>query len=59
MPDWRLIDNAPEGVVVQTKIHDEQGERNVATLKRRGNLWFMPDDSMYVYYRPTHWAPIE
>jgi hypothetical protein len=53
--DWQTTDTAPEGVVVLTKIHDENGERNVAFLKRVGNLWFFPDGSMYVYYRPTHW----
>ncbi len=46
----------PEGETVWTKIDDEKGCRNEAMLKRRGNLWFFPDESMYVYYRPTHWA---
>lgn len=41
--------------VVLTKIDDEHGERNIQKLKRRGGLWFFPDDSMYVYYKPTHW----
>jgi hypothetical protein len=45
----------PEGVVVNTKIDDSKGVRNVQTLKRKANLWFYPDDSMYVYYTPTHW----
>lgn len=45
----------PEGQTVDTKIHDETGERNTQQLKRRGRLWFFPDDSMYVYYTPTHW----
>ncbi len=47
---------APEGVEVATKLDDAQGVRNVQSLKRRGNLWFTPDEAMYVYYRPTHWA---
>jgi hypothetical protein len=38
-----------------TKIDDERGVRNEQTLKRQGRLWFYPDDSMYVYYTPTHW----
>lgn len=29
------------------------GMCNEQTLKRRGRLWFFPDDSMYVYYTPT------
>ena len=45
----------PENIVVETKIDDGHGIRNQTTLKRRGRLWFFPDDSMYVYYAPTHW----
>lgn len=42
-------------VVVETKVDDVQGCRNVQDLKRSDNLWFFPDGSMYVYYTPTHW----
>lgn len=54
---WKkTIDELPEeGIVVETKISDENGNRNYAALKRQGNLWFLADGSMYVYYRPTHW----
>jgi hypothetical protein len=45
----------PEGVEVDTKIDDKDGTRNEQSLKRKGSLWFFPDMSMYVYYRPTHW----
>jgi hypothetical protein len=48
-----------EGETVETKIHDEHGERNITPLKPRGRLWYYPDDSMYVYYAPTHWMPIQ
>ena len=48
-------DPPPEGVKVRTLIADNDGIRNDSTLKRRGNLWFLPDGSMYVYYTPTHW----
>lgn len=48
----------PEGIVVETKIHDEKGCRNVTKLKRKGKLWFFPDESMYVYYVPTHWRKV-
>lgn len=41
--------------VVETKIDDEKGERNVQDLKRIGRLWYFPDGSMYTYYTPTHW----
>lgn len=59
MNDWiALSDQRPaEGLVVNTKISDGKGERNEQQLKRRGNLWFFPDGSMYVYYTPTHWQP--
>lgn len=44
-----------EHVIVETKISDAKGERRHAKLMRDGNLWFLPDGSMYVYYVPTHW----
>lgn len=44
---------ADPGEVVLTKINPP--DRNEQELKRMGNLWFVPDGSMYVYYRPTHW----
>lgn len=56
--NWKTADSAPEHVVVDTKIHDDDGERNVQRLMRRGNLWWFPDGSMYVYYTPTHWKEI-
>ena len=58
MSDWKDTSNAPEGVVVWTKIDDVNGVRNETKLKRQKNLWFLPDGSMYVYYRPTHWKPV-
>ena len=59
--DWALTTEIlpPEGVVVKTKIHDHDGERNVTPLKRSGKLWFFPDAGMYVYYTPTHWKALE
>ena len=57
MSDWQSIDTAPDKVVVETKIDDANGVRNQWTLKRDGNLWWYPDGSMYVYYKPTHWRP--
>lgn len=52
---WLPSEDAPNDVIVMTKIDDEKGIRNETTLKRVGNLWWTPDDSMYVYYRPTHY----
>jgi len=48
----------PDGVPVPTKIDDAKGCRNEQDLKRQGNLWFVPDGSIYVYYTPTHWRPL-
>lgn len=57
MSKWISVrDNPPaDGVVVLTAIIDERGERNTQELKKSDSLWFFPDDSMYVYYTPTHW----
>lgn len=41
-----------------TKIDDDGGVRNEQALRRSRNLWFVPDGSMYVYYRPTHWREL-
>lgn len=63
--EWRTIDSAPDGVVVETKIDDRNGERNIARLRKYQRsaetrpLWFLADGSMYVYYTPTHWRPTE
>lgn len=55
----RAADLLPdEGVLVETKISDFQGERNRGALKRIGRLWFVPDGSIYVYYEPTHWRSL-
>jgi len=59
MSDWQTIATAPDGEVVLTKIDDEHGVRNETTLVRQGCFWFFPDKSMYVYYIPTHWKPLE
>lgn len=46
-------------VVVMTKIDDEKGVKNIQTLKIGSHgLWWLPDDSMYIYYNPTHWHPL-
>jgi hypothetical protein len=56
----RVVDAVPpDDEVVETKIDDDSYVRNVTPLKRRGRLWFFPDDSMYVYYQPTHWRRFE
>lgn len=57
MDEWRstVTGQPSDGLIVETKIDDDKGCRNEARLKRRGRLWFFPDDSMYVYYTPTHW----
>jgi len=58
--EWiKLTDKRPaEGTIVNTKIDDSNGPRNHSKLKRIGTLWFVPDGSNYVYYKPTHWRPL-
>lgn len=56
--EWQSIESAPDGVEIMTKIHDGQGLRNEQSLTKSGNLWYFPDMSMYVYYKPTHWKPM-
>ena len=55
--NWMPIESAPDKTVVETKIDDAKGMRNQTRLKCDDNLWWFPDGSMYVYYRPTHWRP--
>lgn len=56
---YKVLDKLPpNGVVVETKIDDENGCRNKGQLYRNHNLWFLPDGSMYIYYVPTHWRYI-
>jgi hypothetical protein len=43
----------PQNVVVETKVSDAKGERNICKMKLQGNLWW--DNNGYVYYTPTHW----
>lgn len=59
MSEWIAVkDHLPEdGIVVDTKIEDYVGARNYQPLRRRGRLWFFANESMYVYYVPTHWKP--
>lgn len=49
----------PQGELVATKIDDASGPRNEQPLRLRGRMWYVHDDSMYVYYVPTHWHPID
>lgn len=47
-----------DGVVVKTKIEDENGVRNEQNLQKKGNLWWTADGAMYIYYSPTHWKSL-
>jgi hypothetical protein len=52
-PKWNPTDTMlpPENTLVKTM--DSSGR--VSTLQRIGNLWFVPDGGMYVYYTPISW----
>lgn len=56
---WRPIETCPVNEVVMTKIDDARGCRNEQELRLQNGLWWIPDGSMYVYYCPTHWKPIQ
>lgn len=55
--DWTEINKEnrstlpPDGVVVETM----DGGGHVQQLARKGNLFWFPDMSMYVYYVPKRW----
>lgn len=55
--DWiKTAEQKPaENVVVRAM--DSGG--HVQLLKRKGNLWWFPDESMYCYFVPTFWQPPE
>ena len=54
---WYDIESAPSNKIVWTKIDDGE-ERNRVRLIKKGRLWYFADESMYVYYTPTHWSPL-
>jgi hypothetical protein len=43
MNEWHQIHTAPEGVVVETKIDDGRGVRNVTKLVLKQGLWLADD----------------
>lgn len=61
MTDWirTSLHVPPEGEMVDTKIDDISGPRHEQRMTRRGQLWFVEGDSMYVYFTPTHWRPVD
>jgi len=67
MTDWkRCSEQLPTvDTAVMTKIDDAKGVRNEQTLYRVQrdatcrSMWFTERGSMYVYYEPTHWKPLE
>jgi len=50
-----ITSTPPEGLIVNTKIEDDNGVRNEQELIYSNNLWWHTDKKMYVYYSPTHW----
>jgi hypothetical protein len=58
--DWTEIDHVnkgtwpPEGVEVSTM--DSGG--HVQSLTRKGNMFWFPDMTMYVYYCPKRWKKL-
>lgn len=55
--DWiRPMDKLPKEGEVVNAINSVG---RVHQLKHSGNFWYLPDGSMYVYFEPTFWQPIE
>ena len=44
-----------DGILVDTKVDDGHGIRNEQPLIKKGNLWWDKEETMQVYYTPTHW----
>ena len=61
--NWLPIDQAPENVVVETKVDDGRSGRYRLPLIRRGTKWYQPGGEAtgdgFVFYRPTHFLFIE
>lgn len=57
MNNWIKVSDCKPDInkIVETKIDDDKGLRNECNLIYFGNLWWLTDKSMYVYYTPTHW----
>lgn len=51
---WNPIETAPEGEAIETL---SAGGRRVILICENG-LWWFQDRSMYIYYPPKFWRPI-
>jgi len=45
----------PENKIVRTKMDEDGRVMDESKLIRKGTLWWLPDESIYVYFTPTHW----
>ena len=55
--DWiKTSEQKPDENVV---VRAMDGGGHVQLLKRKGNLWWFDDESMYCYFVPTFWQPLE
>ena len=59
MPKWNWIKVSdrlpPQNNIVRTKIDEDGRVSNESKLIRKGTLWWLPDEAIYVYFTPTHW----
>lgn len=51
--------NPPENTLLLTKVDHQNCSKNEQRLIKKGNLWWLEDMSMYVYYTPTHWKYVD
>ncbi len=57
---WCLnaVHEPPEGVWLETKMHDSRGVHHHEDLRCTGTQWERRDGAN-VYYRPTHWLHLD
>lgn len=55
--DWYRPDRYLPADGEEVETMDSGG--HVQTLVFESNLWWFPDRSMYVYYVPTFWRPLD
>ena len=54
---WNLTASALPPVGVKVRTMSEGGIEQ--TMIYDNNLWWLPDKSMYVYYTPQFWKPLD
>lgn len=56
MSNWYDVESNPPESGTLVECTTPGGD--VRVLKRSGNMWFVPDGSVYVYFTPVKWRPL-